>query len=31
MEASSQIKDIGLVKIMGRESGLIATEAALAS
>lgn len=31
MEASSQINGIGLVKIMGREAGFIATEAALAS
>ncbi|NLC92497.1 MAG: ATP-dependent 6-phosphofructokinase [Treponema sp.] len=31
MEASSQINGIGLVKLMGRESGFIATAAALAS
>lgn len=31
MEAASQINGIGLVKIMGREAGFIATEAALAS
>jgi 6-phosphofructokinase 1 len=31
MEASSQINGIGLVKLMGRESGFIATHAALAS
>jgi 6-phosphofructokinase 1 len=31
MEASSQINGIGLVKVVGRESGFIATEAALAS
>ena len=31
MEAASQINGIGLVKLMGREAGFIATEAALAS
>ena len=31
MEASSQINGIGLIKLMGRESGFIATAAALAS
>ena len=31
MEANSQINGIGLVKLMGRESGFIATAAALAS
>ena len=31
MEATSQINGIGLVKLMGRESGFIATAAALAS
>ena len=31
MEANSQINGIGLVKLMGRESGFIATSAALAS